>query len=141
MTVPISETSASIELRTKSEYFVKLFVGGMAEMVLFNRLSWDESSLLFRMLPFVDYETNVVLSPKCFTSRGRRTKYKYPASINEIIEHICQGKKRNTVIKILDSLEAKGLIRREGFEKGPGKYVVISDTVAAKGKKKAVKEI
>lgn len=73
-------------------------------------LTWDECSLFFRLLFYLDRETNIVLSPgQCFGGlEGKLKGAAFPASIKEIIE--ISGRSKRTVLNVLASLEKKGLI-------------------------------
>lgn len=124
--------------KVEKQHFIKVFTGeAYAKMIINEGLTWNETSLIYRMLHFMDYETNIVLSPV-----GLRKNFKYPATINEIHEYICNGKKKKIVIDTLNSLEAKGFITKKDRGEGNKKYVVISYNVALKGKgeKKAAEE-
>lgn len=75
-------------------------------------LTWDECSLFFRLMFYLDYETNIVLSPQqCFGRTGKKAKG--PASAASVQEIVAvSGRSKRTVLNVLASLEKKGLIER-----------------------------
>jgi len=101
-------------------------------------LDCDEAALFFYLMAYLDYETNVVLSPKqCFDQSGERLRSPaIPASIKDIIE--VSGRTKPTVLKTLVSLEKKGLIKRVALDDRDKrrKAIVLSPHVVFKGGQK-----
>lgn len=101
--------------QTKERDFVKVYTEDFRQVSQPRTrgfLTWDECALFFRLMFYLDYETNIVLSPQqCFGRTGKKAKgAASAASIKEIIA--VSGRSKQTVLNVLASLEKKGLIKK-----------------------------
>lgn len=74
-------------------------------------ISWDEGALLVRLLMHVDWDSGIVVTsfPDPFTKQP----VFIPATSKEVIR--IAGRSKPTVLKLLRSLEEKGVIERIGL--------------------------
>ncbi len=104
--------------------FTKIYGGELRYMVNSLALSWDECALLMLLALYIDYDTNIVLSPNVsFDKKGQRTKNVVPASISEIVE--ISQRDRKTVLKTMKALETKGLIEVHITPRGKTRFKLI----------------
>ncbi|MEW6226513.1 MAG: hypothetical protein AB1700_00230 [Bacillota bacterium] len=122
----------------KERDFVKVYTAEIRKMCwpgATKPLNWDEAALFFHLMVYLDYETNIVLSPRqCFSKSGERLKgAAFPASIKDIVE--IGGRTKPTTLKVLASLEKKGLIKRVTLPGRDGrcKAIVLNPWVVFKG--------
>lgn len=122
----------------KERDFIKVYTVEIRKMCwpgATKPLNWDEAALFFHLMVYLDYETNIVLSPRqCFSRSGERLKgAAFPASIKDIVE--VSGRTKPTTLKVLASLEKKGLIKRLALPGRDGRCraVVLNPRIVFKG--------
>lgn len=122
-------------VKVYTERWLSMFPTGEMVGLVKPRLSWDERALLATLMPLVDYETNMVLSPQyCFDNEGRRQKRTcLPATEEEIARFA--DRSRPAVRKILDSLEEKGFIQRinQHGRRGAARAIRLSEKLVYRG--------
>jgi hypothetical protein len=96
---------------------------------MYDSLELDEAGLLLKLLPYMSWETNLLVGDGKVGVKGAPLRW---SDIDKIIK--CSKPKR---IKIVRALEQKGII---GYQEADGKKIgiVVNPTYAINGKKPAM---
>jgi len=107
------------EVLRRSKHFVKIYKSTSHKLRRDKVLSQAEKALLFDILPFANYETNVIVDEQGI-----------PMNIKQITE-LCDRNKA-TIIALVNDLVDKGIVER--IKQGKSTYVKLNESYFECGK-------